>query len=68
MAHMYNTTHVQGYLLMKGFLFMGNDASRDTDPVLRSYIPRLACKCGTFPLFTTLFCNGGYVYFTAVLT
>lgn len=38
------------------------------DSVLRSHMPRLACKCGTFPLFITLFCNDGYVYFTAVLT
>jgi hypothetical protein len=38
-------------------------------PALRSYIPRLAYKCGTFPLFATLFCRDGYhVYFTAVLT
>ena len=29
-------------------------------PALRSYIPRLACKCGTFPLVATLFCREGY--------
>ena len=30
-------------------------------PALLSYIPRLACKCGTFPLFATLFCRDGYL-------